>query len=83
MMSLMPTGRPWSGPPARVDGARPGDGPVRIEMRPGVKARLLTGDAFEAGADQRLGGDLAVAEPPDGRRCAELLEGFRAHRRAD
>ena len=72
-----------SRPAPLVDGPRLGDRPVRIEVRPGVKSRLVPGDAIEAGADEGLGGDRAGAEQVDGRRGSELLERSRAHGSGD
>ena len=68
MMSLMPTGTPCSGPmplPAlRASSAGLGlrQRPLGIEERPGLHLRLERGDAVEAGADQRLRGDLAAGD---------------------
>ena len=86
MMSLMPTGTPCSGPSGRalaaalVARARLRERMLRIEELPGLHLRLGLAHAREAGLDQLLGADRAVADRARGVGRGEPVELGGVHR---
>ncbi|HXZ50700.1 MAG TPA: hypothetical protein VEH51_01750 [Burkholderiales bacterium] len=70
-----PSGRPCSGPrSAARSSARAGEHALAVEMHEGAHDRLARGDAFEAGARQPFGRQLAAREQGSELGRAELVQ---------